>query len=434
MLHREAWPVIDYRAHPAFAPHAVAPQAALEQEVEGLVAQANEALRTRYDAGEHLPEAELESWLERELATPFERLRELCAATLPTDQVMSHCLDAALRDASEDARAEARFRNRVAEPRSRRMARTERAVLHELRANSIVVGQLDPQQIRAMATDLEPQMALLRESESAERGTRSWRILPRAGAYYRVLQQALDEHGYTGATSAFHGCEMELLSVNLVYSHERERWWRDCYADQGLPTSPATYFHHDQDWHQIKAVIYLTPATRESGAFSFIEGGHRFRQGNALAHIYFHLTHAMDRAAAAANAGLPHYYRRAFSVAGLRAGFVGLPRILQGATHFGDDLLEGSPQTAALLARERIVESGTGNIVLFNGGDLLHRGGLVQRGERWSLQLMFGPRVTPAQRLLARAQHTALVAAGRALGWRRLDQLRSRRRSQRGTM
>jgi hypothetical protein len=429
MLHREAWPVIDYRAHPAFARHAPALRPGLEQEVEGLVSEANVALAARYEATEHLPERELESWLDRELAAPLERLRLLCAAQLPQAHVIAGCVESALRDASEDARAEARFRNRVAEPRSARTARAEREVLQVLRASSIVVGQIDERQIQAMAADLAPQMALLRESETAQRGTRSWRILPRAGRYYRVLQAALEEHGYAGATSAFYGCEMELLSVNLVYSHEREIWWRDCYADQGIATSPATYFHHDQDWHQIKAVLYLTPATRESGAFSYIEGGHRFRQGNALAHFYFHLGHAMDRAAAAAQVGLPHYYRRGFTDPGLRAGFVGLPQVLQGTTHFGDDLQESNPQTAALLARERIVESGTGNVVLFNGGDLLHRGGLVQRGERWSLQLMFGPSITPARRLFRRAQHTALDAAGRALGWRRVDQLRRRRRA-----
>lgn len=428
MLHRETWPVIDYRAHPAFAPYVVAPSVSLEQEVEPLVAQANEALRIRYDSGEHLPEAELESWLDRELAAPFERLRQVCAAGLPQAHIIGRCVDEALRDASEDARAEARFRNRVAEPRSARMSRTERAALQELRANSIVVGRIEESQLQAMAEDLEPQMALLRESETARRGRRSWRILPRAGRYYRVLQHALEEHGYSGATSAFYGCEMELLSVNLVYSHEREVWWRDCYADRGIPSSPASYFHHDQDWHQIKAVLYLTPATRESGAFSYVEGGHHFRQGNALAHFYFHLCHAMDRAAAAAKVGLPHYYRRGFSDPALRAGFVALPRVLQGATHFGDDLHEQNPQTAELLARERVVETSMGNVVLFNGGDLIHRGGLVRRGERWSLQLMFGPRVTTGQRLLVRAQHTALVAAGRALGWSRLDQLRERRR------
>ncbi len=431
MLHRETWPVIDYCAHPAFTPHAVALNASFEQEVEALVTQANEALRVRYVADERLPAPELELWLERELVAPFERLRQACAAALPPAHVMTRCVDEALRAAKEDARAEARFRNLVAEPNSARMARTSRAVAQELREQSIVVGQIDQRRLSAMAADLEPQMALLRASQSALRGTRSWRILPRAGLYYRVLQQALDEHGYTGATSAFYGCEMELLSVNLVYSHEREVWWRDCYADCGLPTSPAAYYHHDQDWHQIKAVLYLTPATRETGAFSYIEGGHGFRQGNALAHFYFHLGHEMDRAAAMANVGVPQYYRRGFTDPALRAGFVNLPRVLQGSTHFGDDLHERSPHTTALLARERVVESSSGNVVLFNGGDLLHRGGLVQRGERWSLQLMFGPRVTPARRLLVRAQHTALVAAGRALGWERLDQLRERRRSQR---
>ena len=143
MLHRETWPVIDYCAHPAFTPHAVALNASFEQEVEALVTQANEALRVRYVADERLPAPELESWLERELVAPFERLRQACAAALPPAHVMTRCVDEALRAAKEDARAEARFRNLVAEPNSARMARTSRVVAQELREQSIVVGQIE---------------------------------------------------------------------------------------------------------------------------------------------------------------------------------------------------------------------------------------------------------------------------------------------------
>jgi hypothetical protein len=338
-------------------------------------------------------------------------------------------VDAALASARRDARAEAIFRNAVAEPRVGALGPAARGALHELTTRSICIGQMDERAVQSIADDLRPQMTILQDSDTARRGTRSWRTLPRAGRYWKVLNEALEAQGYLEATNAFYGCQMQLLSANLVYSHDREIWWRDCYADQGLPTSPAAYFHHDQDWHQIKAVLYLSPATSDNGAFSYVEGGHRFRQGNALAHFYFHLVHAMDRSASEANTGTRSYYRRGFTDPALRAAFVALPRVLQGATHFGDDLHEDNPQTAALLARERIVESSSGNVVLFNGGDLLHRGGLVRRGERWSLQLMFGPRVTRAEHLRTRAQHMALVAASRAIGWRGVDRLRALRRS-----
>ena len=427
-LHPEAWPVIDYRAHPAFSFAPAVPGSGFEQDVEGLVLEANQALDTRYAATERLPDLELTAWLNAHLGPPIDRLRQLCAAVMPKADVMTRCVDAALRGMRDDASAEATFRNKVARRGTSTESGPARAALLDLETRSIAIGRIDDRQIQAMADDLRPQMAILRDCGAARRGTRAWRTLPRAGRYFRVLNEALASLGYLEASSAFYGCEMDLLSSSLVYSHEREIWWRDCYRDRGLPTSPAAYFHHDQDWHQIKAVLYLTPATRETGAFSYIEGGHHFRPGNALAHFYFHLVHAMGRAASETTAGLAGYYRRGFSDPALRAAFVALPRALQGATHFGDDLHVGDPQTAALLARERVVESSAGNVVLFNGSDLFHRGGLVQKGERWSLQLMFGPRVTRSEQLRTRAQHLALVAASRAIGWRNVDRLRALRR------
>ena len=136
-----------------------------------------------------------------------------------------------------------------------------------------------------------------------------------------ALQQALDEHGCPGATSAFHGCEMELLSVDLVCSHAHEVWSRGCYAAQDIPTLPATYLHHDQDWHQIKAVLYLTPP-RARAAPSLYQGWASLSPGQSRLRTFTFTCSTPWTEPQRTLGWWPHYYRRGFTDAGLRARFV----------------------------------------------------------------------------------------------------------------
>jgi hypothetical protein len=63
---------------------------------------------------------------------------------------------------------------------------------------------------------------------------------------------------------------------------------------------------------------------------------------------------------------------------------------LRGSTHFGDDLLDGSYLSDALLEREHAFTGPAGTVVMFDGSQGIHRGGQVGKGgARWAVQIAF---------------------------------------------
>lgn len=428
MLHPASLPLVNYREHPAFQGMATAASSAVTDEIAHHIADANAAMRERYDAIERLPSKEAARAFAAGPNRSLDAIRTICERVLKGTEIEAITLGA-IEAVRKDVLDEYNFKNSVAGNAAKTTRSNAKAVLADLNEDRISVGRLDDAQIKQIELALTPHMDLISSSDNALRGVRAWRNLPRAGRYWNILTSAFHEKGYLEAASAFHGCEMEILSVNLVFSHDKERWWKECYADCGVELSPLTYLHHDQDWHQIKSVIYFGGSVNaDNGAFSYIKGALGFRRGNILPHFYFHLVNALNRLADAHGRGSQTYYRRAFSDPETRRWFASLPPALQGTTHFGDDLLESDTQTADLLARERVVDSSAGNLVLFNGGDLLHRGGLVQRGQRWSLQLMLGPMRDPVEKLRDRGRQAAIQVASRLAGWERLERFRTRRR------
>ena len=64
-----------------------------------------------------------------------------------------------------------------------------------------------------------------------------------------------------------------------------------------------------------------------------------------------------------------------------------LPKDLRGSTHFGDDLIDGSPSSDSLLRQEEVFVGDAGTLVVFDGSKGIHRGSLVDQGERWAIQI-----------------------------------------------
>jgi hypothetical protein len=116
-------------------------------------------------------------------------------------------------------------------------------------------------------------------------------------------------------------------------------------------------------------------------------------------------------------------YRVTARVPELRRTFMQLPRAFQGTSHFGDDVLPGSDLARDLAAREfKFLSQDRGQVLVFDGGRTLHRGALVQTGERLALQVGFinaNDRRLRTQiagggsvrRFLKRATHLARIAA-----------------------
>lgn len=201
------------------------------------------------------------------------------------------------------------------------------------------------------------------------------------------LKRILSERGVADLLSLYKREKMVLYYIGLDYSHERQVWYRDCFADAGLTTAKTTYAHFDAGQAIPKMMAYLSDVTEETGPFTVV------RQSNLVDKSFFlgHLHAAMDRIlwGAIEKPAEDTYYRPPFKHQ--REVFLSFPRAFQGSTHFGDDLADGSEGSNELLKYMEPIVGPSGTACVFDGYRTIHSGGLVRRGERLALQIGFQP-------------------------------------------
>jgi hypothetical protein len=66
-----------------------------------------------------------------------------------------------------------------------------------------------------------------------------------------------------------------------------------------------------------------------------------------------------------------------------------LPETMRFNSHLGWDVAPGSELEAHLVRRERKLLGPAGSAIVFDGAKLLHRGGMVENGDRLALQVVF---------------------------------------------
>ena len=206
----------------------------------------------------------------------------------------------------------------------------------------------------------------------------------------RLIRHKLKTSGVLELASAYMGCAMEWKYCALEFSHESQRWYRDCYADAGLPTSQTVYMHLDADTEMIKGMLYLQDVSEEQGPFRFIQGSPRWKRSPCLLAIHKGFDSVENDVFEMEPGRLDYklgYYRPRFKLPEYRKNLMTLPPLLRGSTHFGDDILDNSALSSSLLSGEVGFTSPAGMFLLFDGSAGIHRGGQVVRGERWAIQI-----------------------------------------------
>jgi hypothetical protein len=204
----------------------------------------------------------------------------------------------------------------------------------------------------------------------------------------RAIESAMQRAGVFDVLSEFKKNKMGIMGTGLEYSRAGQVWYRGLYSDFGLPDSPFKYLHVDEADHLPKAMIYATSVSEETGPTHVVPESNCWDRSEFLFTMHKGLDRiTMDRYG-------KHYlgprYRLISRDSDLRRVFMSLPKAFQGSSHMGDDILPGSEWAKELASREiKFVSENRQKSMVFNGCRVLHRGSVVQSGERLALQVIF---------------------------------------------
>lgn len=374
-------PVIDYDAHPAFAAHAA--QQHVDVQGEKLATEID-AVYAALSATNDTPENRIASF-DREIAPRLEALRAHISQNVRPQfaDFLGKAMKVAHRFLKDDLTA-------------RDPAATMRNDVPMLKG----IFQDGISRFRQEGCFQFQEAAVARRLWAATRIERlllrvQKRKLPRlhcvlalhpCSPAFRMIQRMVEQSGMVDFVSAYTGKPMEFSYAALDHAHPGQTWYRDCYADIGLPTSKTVYMHTDADFDIIKTMFYLRDVGPGDGPFCFVPGSHNWKRSPLTVAVQ----KGFDEASREVFAGNDGYYRPRFQLADHRRDLLSLPLRLRGSTHFGDDVLDDTPLSEALLDAERNFVSSAGTVVIFDGSRGIHRGGQVQPGgSRWAMQIGF---------------------------------------------
>lgn len=407
------FPIVDYATHPGFLRlHCTAGED--DAQVQDAFANIDRALQVITKASPKYGAAEIEKYFQHAIDSQFERILTRCDPCFRTESLLGQWTGCALRETRtmllkevQSWREQRRFVPRKASFASRKVAK-------DLEKDGIALTHIPQTDIEAIWQHLEPfREELLKKQEYITDDSPSWVSPPLSGEYWQVLSSALHKCGAIDGACNYARRSFMPSYCGLMRSHSKQRWYKDCYADAGMPTAQTVTMHVDHDSDSVKMIIYLNKVGQEQGPFSFLRGSHRWARSFSQFCFFKMLDRQFGAGVEAEEPGSIGYYRKQFKLPQFRKRFVSLPKPLQGTSHFGDDVMDGTELSRYLLKKESAITSDQANCVIFHGGMGIHRGGLVQEGERWALQLAMHaqPNITKQPLLPLRQRAATTVSA-----------------------
>mgnify|MGYP000851869317 CR=1 FL=1 len=205
-----------------------------------------------------------------------------------------------------------------------------------------------------------------------------------------IVRDYCESAGIFDILAALYGRRFGKMGFTLHVSHPGDEWYHT-FDDVGLPVPRTTQMHYDLAYDVPKILLYLNDVSTEQGPFSVIPGSHKWEDSGLWLTYRKEITLALSDYLKAINAPPLGANVSRFRRVEARKAFASLPAELRNTGHFGDLVMDGSALSDALLEKEVPMTGPKGTMGLFTGCKVLHRGGLVQKGERWAIQVCFWP-------------------------------------------
>jgi hypothetical protein len=267
-------------------------------------------------------------------------------------------------------------------------------------------GRLPSASVSEICEIGKPHVEKFRANVAAGRLTREDLSLnsgPAIRAIRKVLNREFKSLGVLDAVSAYTGKKTRVIGLALELSVPQAAWWKNTIP--GLDRPPSTlYAHLDETIACPKSIVYLTEVTQANGPTGCYPQAYELMQLNPLQEIIGRVVGTVGNGV---DTELSEYYGKTYHQSTgsekFRRHFMLLPESLRFNSHLGWDVLPGSDLESQLSGSEQKMTGPAGTFIAFDGARLLHRGGLMQTGERLALQVIFSD-MSVLQQVVSRAK------------------------------
>lgn len=209
----------------------------------------------------------------------------------------------------------------------------------------------------------------------------------------RILNKEFKNKNLLETASKIIGYDVEVSGCALELSSEKASWWKPVHL--GVNSFPLTnYFHLDEGTDSIKGMIYLNDVDIENGNFSYVEKCFNIIEVSEFQKIIGRgIQFIGNHPKSLLNEKYNHVYHQVFGCEIFTKDFSRLPQEVKFNSHFGWDILPKSVLEKKIVENEKHLVGRKGTSIFFDGSRLLHRGGMVQKGERIALQLILEKKI-----------------------------------------
>ncbi|MDN3277282.1 hypothetical protein QWJ07_23665 [Frankia sp. RB7] len=252
------------------------------------------------------------------------------------------------------------------------------ALLNKIKSDGIVCLNLTPDEIEQIRSVTNPGFAKLDERRANIPPEKRkfddnvyWCTRSADPQAFTTVESIFKRYGIMEAASAYLGRPAGVKHVNAQINDQDLAFWKRVFPDTQLADPWGSYLHIDATYGMLKCAIYVHDIGPDGGPFCYIRGSQ-----NAKIGWFEGMTRRTNDFSGFSG-------RRPDA----RKKFMALPAFLRKKADFGGDLPDNSPEVARLREGHFAATSNYGNCVLFDGNGM-HRGGMVNKGERRCLFIL----------------------------------------------
>jgi hypothetical protein len=252
------------------------------------------------------------------------------------------------------------------------------ALLNRIKADGIVCLTLKPDEMGQIRDVTSPAFAKLDERRAAIPPEKRkfddnvyWCTRSADPNAFAAVEAIFERYGILEAASAYLGRPVGVKHVNAQINDQDLAFWKRVFPDTQLADPWGSYLHVDATYGMLKCAIYVHDIGPDGGPFCYVRGSQNANVG------WFEGMVRRTNDFCGFSGRKPEARRK----------FMALPALLRRKADFGGDLPDGSTEVERLREGHFAATSNYGNCVLFDGNGM-HRGGMVNKGERRCLFIL----------------------------------------------